>query len=361
MMKLSQLVSSALEDAKTKIASAQDAEKSAGAATELGERVMGRVPEMGSAGRRLVGAAQDVGKHLGAKSTESAVGRGIMATGAAAGATGLGLAAAGGVAHHMGAKKESSAMETATEAMKFAESLEHLAMLFPKLSSAQPEALVSPNKGPLKDTSTKATSLSAAEASTQGGAKTTGMQVEAFKSPYAKQAAVAILEAKIAQSNALLLAGQAQAATSLAKQAQAEFEASKRAYDEEASTPKGNPQSLAVNRHSGDFPVTGNVPADNAGMISMTKRQAKTEDVRSSARQHLSEPALSSASDKGLVDNVEHIEGAKIANIFHKAAARKEAELTLEKMKANVTRGFDRAVMTPKQKLRDDLKSVTGV
>lgn len=373
MMKLSQLVNSALEDAKTKIASAQDvetakgaefisategirrgrannaarandaaavkppakvAEKTAGAATALGEKIMAKVPEMGNVGQKAVGALRSAGAHLGAKSTEQAVGRGLMAAGGTV-ALGAGGAAALAGRHHSRDKASSAeVVSTATEAVKFAESLEHLAMLFPKLASgsvqindrAGPEVLVSPNKGGLKDTSTKATTLSAAEASHQGGSGD-NMHVETFKSPYAKKAAEEILSAKIAQSEALLAAGQARAATALAKQAQAEFEQAKRAYDEDASTPKGSPQSLAVNRKAGDFPVPGNVPGDNAGMISMTKRQAKTEDVRREAGKHVAEPALSAASDRGLTDNLEHTEGAKIANIFAKVAARKQADV----------------------------------
>lgn len=352
MMKLSQLVSSALEDAQTKIASAQDAEKLAS----------------GSPGELFRTSKAVASEKIKGKGREIAHAAGGFAAGAAAGA---------GTMHgiHKSRKEESeektSALSTATEAMKFAESLEHLAMLFPKLASASvqindvsgPAVLVSPSKGTTKDTSTKATSLSKTEASTQSGGD--GMHIDALKSPYAKQAAVAILEAKIAQSNALLLAGQAQAATSLAKQAQLEFEAVKKAYDEDASTPKGNPESLAVNRKPGDFPVPGSKVTDNAGMIDMTKRQAKTDDVRASARQHLSEPALSSASDKGLTDNLEHTEGAKIANIFQKAAARKQSAEDepgmAAKVKGNASRLLDRAAMAPGQRLRSDLKSATGV
>ena len=334
MMKLSQLVNSALEDASVKVASARDAEKTAGAATALGEKVMERVPSMSGLGQRAIGVAQDVGKHLGGKTTESAVGRGLMAAG---GATALGAAGAAEAGRrHRNKTSSSEVVSTATEAVKFAESLEHLAMLFPKIATsshsvndlAGPPVLVSPSKGGTKDSPTKATSLSHDEASSQGGAKTDGMHVETFKSPYAKKAAEEILSAKIAQSEALLAAGQARAATALAKQAQAEFEAAKRAYDEEANTPKGDPQTLAVNRKAGDFPVPGGKVTDNKGMIDMTKRQAKTDDVRADASKHISEPALSAASDKGLTDNLEHTEGAKIAKvnaILGKVAARKQA------------------------------------
>lgn len=339
MMKLSQLVNSALEDASVKVASARDAEKTAGAATALGEKVMERVPSMSGLGQRAIGVAQDVGKHLGGKTTESAVGRGLMAAG---GATALGAAGAAEAGRrHRNKTSSSEVVSTATEAVKFAESLEHLAMLFPKIATsshsvndlAGPPVLVSPSKGGTKDTSTKATSLSHDEASSQGGAKTDGMHVETFKSPYAKKAAEEILSAKIAQSEALLAAGQARAATALAKQAQAEFEAAKRAYDEEANTPKGDPQTLAVNRKAGDFPVPGGKVTDNKGMIDMTKRQAKTDDVRADASKHIAEPALSAASDKGLTDNLDHTEGAKIAKvnaILAKVAARKKADVTEE-------------------------------
>lgn len=333
MMKLSQLVNSALEDASAKVASARDAEKTAGAATAIGEKVMEKVPSMSGLGQRAIGVAQDVGKHLGGKTTESAVGRGLLAAGGATAVGAAGAAEAGRRHHSKTASAE--AVSTATEAVKFAESLEHLAMLFPKIAAgsvqindrAGPEVLISPSKGTTKDTSTKATTLSAAEASHQGGSGD-NMHVETFKSPYAKKAAEEILSAKIAQSEALLAAGQAKQAQALAKQAQAEFEAAKKAYDEDAKTPKGSPETLAVNRKPGDFPVPGGKVTDNAGMISMTKRQAKTDDVRREASKHVSEPALSSASDKGLTDNVDHTEGAKIAkvnDILAKVAARKGA------------------------------------
>lgn len=365
-MKLSELVNSALEDAKTKIASAQDVEKTAGfddVAKAVGSKARdiahgsGRgvkaLTEPGAftrGARKVVSKAQEIGRtHLKGTGIDSDTGRGLMAMGAA-GTAAAGTTAAGAAgAHHLYKKhksksesedgsEKSSADEmiaTATEAMKFAESLEHLAMLFPKLASTQindisgPATLVSPDKGATKDTPTKATSLSAREAST-GSDGSKGMTVATNKgeAPYAAKAAQAILEAKIAQSNALLVAGQAKQAAALAKSAQLEFEAAKRAYDEDASTPKGNPETLGTNRNGG-FPVPGNVPADNAGMIALTKRQAKTDDVRASASAHLSEPALSAASDRGLTDNVEHTEGAKIANIFMKAAARKSAAASL--------------------------------
>lgn len=376
MKKLSELVNSALEDATMKVASARDAEKTAGLATTVGEKVLNKAVSSGVAGTSLGGKAIDAASHigqkyLGAAGHDAGVGRTLLAAG--------GLTAAGGGAAALASRKKESSevISTATEAMKFAESLEHLAMLFPKLAAeshsvndlAGPATLVSPSKGGTKDTSTKAKTLTQAEASHQGGSGD-DMHVQTFKSDTSKKVAEAMLEAKIAQSQALISVGQAQAATQLMKQAQAEFERAKLAfaptadrdrstadvaraverrqkrpaalnaisdfmdnanhkmsYDEEASTPKGTTQSLAVNRGAGDFPVAGKVP-DNAGMISMTKRQAKTEDVRREAGKHVSETALSSASDKGLTDNVEHTEGAKIAfvnAVFQKAAMRKQA------------------------------------
>ena len=442
-MKLSQLVSSALEDAQAKIASAEDAEKVSGLASTLGESALTRNIVKGRGANamstKMLNAAEAVGKHLGGKELESQVGRGLMAAGGTlvaaplvagagvmgakklmggkksepetksaglatrfgdkvieaaenrglggegtrsfkalesltrlgnrlggkgdpASALGRGVLAATGLAagttaagaygvkklmDHKNKKEEASqpektsALDTAVEAMKLAESLEHLAMLFPKLAEEStqindingPEVLVSPNMGTTKDSPTKATSIPAQRASSGGGSGP-NMAIETNKHPdagdqnYAAKAAHAILEAKVAQSNALLMAGHAQAATQLAKQAQVEFLQAKRAYEEEdasTNTPKGNPQSLAVNRNPGDLPVPSGPVTDNAGMISMTKRQAKTEDVRREAGKHVQETALSAASDKGLVDNLDHTEGAKIANIFNKVAHRKVA------------------------------------
>lgn len=394
MMKLSQLVSSALEDAQAKVASAMDAEKNAGAAdtarkavdtaaTAVGSAAHGLAQNMGPgvvgrSARKIVDVAGDVGgKYLGGTSALSDAGRGLIAAG------GLGVAGTGATAlaakKLMGKKKKDEpekvgALDTAVEAMKLAESLEHLAMLFPKLAEGStqindingPAVLVSPNMGTTKDSPTKATSVPAHRAHSGGGGGS-DMNIETNKHPdggqqnyaakqafmsaadgirkgrendakrnraagikddYAAKAAQAILEAKVAQSNALLMAGHAQAATQLAKQAQAEFMQAKRAYEEEdasTNTPKGNPQSLVVNRNPGDFPVPGGRVTDNAGMIAMTKRQAKTEDVRRDAGKHVQETALSAVSDKGLTDNLDHTEGAKIANIFQLAAMRKAA------------------------------------
>ena len=342
MMKLSQLVSSALEDAQAKVASAKDAEKTAGVATQIGKKIQDNVATRSDTAQRAAGALHNLGARLGSpSSTESALGRGVLAAGGA-GAAALGTAALG--AKKLMGKKEPEkvgALDTAVEAMKLAESLEHLAMLFPKLAEEStqindingPAVLVSPNMGTTKDSPTKATSIPAHRAHSGGGSGP-NMAIETNKHPdagdqsYAAKAAHAILEAKVAQSNALLMAGHAQAATQLAKQAQVEFLQAKRAYEEEdasTNTPKGNPQSLAVNRNPGDLPVPSGPVTDNAGMIAMTKRQAKTEDVRREAGKHVQETALSAASDKGLTDNLDHTEGAKIANIFQMAAMRKRA------------------------------------
>ncbi len=446
-MKLSQLVSSALEDAQAKIASAEDAEKAAGLATAVGEKVLNKAVSSGASGTSLGGKAIDAASHIGQKylggaSHDAGVGRTLLAAGGALAAAplvagagvmgakklmggkksepetkaaglssrlggkiidavnaspssfgeagtrsgkaleglarlgrrlghtgmsaeerlGRGVLAAAGLAagttaagaygvkklmDHKNKKEEASqpektsALDTAVEAMKLAESLEHLAMLFPKLAEEStqindingPEVLVSPNMGATKDSPTKATSVPAHRASSGGGSGP-NMAIETNKNPdagdqnYAAKAAQAILEAKVAQSNALLMAGHAQAATQLAKQAQVEFLQAKRAYEEEdasTNTPKGDPQSLAVNRNPGDLPVPSGPVTDNAGMIAMTKRQAKTEDVRREAGKHIQETALSAASDKGLVDNLDHTEGAKIANILNKVASRKVA------------------------------------
>jgi hypothetical protein len=81
--------------------------KSAGAATQLGEAVMKRIDRAPGAVQRGVGMLHNVGARLGAKSTESAVGRGIMAAGGAA--AGAGALGAGALASR---KKESSDLTT---------------------------------------------------------------------------------------------------------------------------------------------------------------------------------------------------------------------------------------------------------
>lgn len=254
------------------------------------------------------------------------------------------------------AEKIASVVETAKEAMKFAESLEHLAAVFPKMAemgtnrgggSTQindingPQTLVSPDKGVTRDSDTKATSVPAQRAHS-GGGPGKGMHVETNKGGYSspdwtknKEAAEAVLNAKIAQSNALLAVGRAKEAADLANTARAEFERAKKAYEEEdasTKTPKGNPQTLPVNRHPGDLPVPTGPVKDNKGMIDMTKRDAKTKDVRTEAAKHLSEPALSSKSDKGLQDNLDHTEGAKIA------ASKKVASI-LDTVQARKSKG----------------------
>jgi hypothetical protein len=244
------------------------------------------------------------------------------------------------------AEKRASVITTAAEAVKVAEVLEHLAVVMPKLAEmgtnrgggstnvqdrTGPEILTSPDKGVTKDTMTSASSIPAQRAHS-GGGPGHGMHIETNKNdaPWSKSksAAEEILTAKIAQSNALLAVGRAKEATELANTARTEFETAKKAYEEEdasTKTPHGNPKSLATNRNQGDLPVPTGPVRDNAGMISMTKRDAKTKDVRAEAGKHVSETALSAKTDKGLSDNLDHIEGAKIASILDTAAARKAA------------------------------------
>lgn len=259
-MKLSQLVNSALEDAEAKVASARDAEKIAGFATNLGEALT-KDTIAGVKPGFITRAAEGIGKHLGGTSRDSHVGRGLMALGAAGTAAAAGTAGAAGLAtggaigggaalsqrkkrrqaeaalaeeRSKGEKQSSDAMDTAVEAMKFAESLEHLAMLFPKIADGStqindingPETYVSPDKGVTRDSQTKAHSLSAQQARTGGGSGS-DMDIETPAPVGAKQAAEAVLSAKIAQSEALLAAGQAKLAGALLQQATAEFEMAK--------------------------------------------------------------------------------------------------------------------------------------
>lgn len=227
------------------------------------------------------------------------------------------------------AEKRSSVTSTATEALKFAENLEQIAVLFPKLAGGPGavETFVSPDKGPTKDTSTKATSLSPQMAGSGGdGSTKRDVETNANQAPYAKKAAEEMLNAKIAQSEALRVAGRAKEAEALAKQAKDEFEAAKKAYEEEdpkTNTPKGNPKTLET-YVSGTSGAPGGVAPDNAGAASFTKRDGKKREI-APLSQHIKEPAFSAASDKGLSDNLEHIEGAKIAGIMNQAKARKQA------------------------------------
>jgi len=247
------------------------------------------------------------------------------------------------------AEKRASVVSTAAEAVKVAEVMEHLALVMPKLAEmgtnrgggstnvqdrSGPEVLVSPDKGPTKDTMTSASSIPAQRAHS-GGGPGSGMHIETNKNDAnwskSKSAAEEVLMAKIAQSNALLAVGRAKEATDLANAARADFDRAKKAYEEEDASTKlvhGNPKTLPTNRNQGDLPVPTGPVRDNAGMISMTKRDAKTKDVRTEAGKHVSETALSAKTDKGLSDNLDHIEGAKIASILNTAAARKAAAST---------------------------------
>ncbi len=230
------------------------------------------------------------------------------------------------------AEKRASVTSTAQEAIKFAENCEHLALLFPKLAGGPgaTETFVSPDKGTTKDTPTKAQSLSPQMAST-GGDSGKGREVEtnANAAPYAKKAAEALLDAKLAQSQALLSVGRAKEAQTLAESAKAEFETAKRAYEEEDSktnTPKGSPKTLET-YVSGTSGAPGGVAPDNAGAASFTKRDGKKREI-APLSEHIKEPAFSAASDKGLSDNLDHTAGAKIAGIFSNVKARKTAAAT---------------------------------
>jgi hypothetical protein len=291
MMKLSQLVNSALEDAEAKVASARSSEKIASVAAPAPVRT------------KRANAVAPV------------------------------------------AAPATTRMDTATEAMKFAESLEHLAMLFPKIAEGStqtndvngPEVLTSPDKGATHTSHTKARSLSVQQASSGGGS---GPDMDIATPPPvgAKQAAEAVLSAKIAQSEALLAAGQAKLAGALAKQAQAEFTQSKQAYDEAASTPHGSLITLPTN-----VSVSGVAP-DNAGMASFTKRDGKSREIAPIA-QHVQEPAFSASADRGIQDNFEHTQGAKIAlfdALFPKAAGyvdTREKKMDAQKEWETMSRG----------------------
>lgn len=243
-------------------------------------------------------------------------------------------------------EKRASAISTAQDALKLAENMTQLSALFPKIAAEMParlpgqmENFKSPTEGTTKDSPTKATSLSHEMASSGGdGSTSRDLKTNRHDAPYAKQAAQTMLDAKLAQAEALKAVGNAAAAEKLAHEAKAEFEAAKKAYEEEdpqTRTPKGNPQTLPLNRKPGDLPVPSGPARDNAGMASMTKRDAKTNFVRQGVSPHIKEPALSSASDKGLTDNLDHTEGAKIASpinvILEAVKNRKTASATQQR------------------------------
>lgn len=285
MKKLSELVKSALDDASTKIASAQD--------VTAQERRTQETPTQKVASAAPVPTA--------------------------------------------GSEKRASVIETAKLAMQFADSLDNLALVIPKLASPMaaatgPAATESPDKGKTKHTPTHASTLSSAEASHGGGGGNAKGQVAndgsvgGVPNAFSKKAAEDMLLAKIAQSNALLAVGQAKEAAALAKTAQAEFERMKKAYEEEDSstrTPKGSPKSLETHA-SGMTGAPGGVAPDNKGMATMTQRDAKKREIAPIA-EHVREPAFSARTDRGIQDNFEHTTGAKIASMLDKIKARKTA------------------------------------
>jgi hypothetical protein len=87
--------------------------KTSGAATQLGERVLGKALSSGTIDNSLIrkglNAAQHVGSRLGGKTTESAVGRGLLAAGGATAATGAAGAA-------LATRDKKSALVAAVEA-----------------------------------------------------------------------------------------------------------------------------------------------------------------------------------------------------------------------------------------------------
>jgi len=297
MKKLSELVSSAIDDAKAKIASAVEATAAPKAGTKIASAAapVPSTPKVANKGEECEDDKDDKDKKK---------------------------------------YEKTAALQNAESAMKFAENLDVLGTLWPKLShltsgtpAGAPETFVSPNKGATQDSNTKATSIPTNMATTGGdGGKGRDVETNRHDAPYAAKAAQAMLDAKLAQSEALKLAGRAQEAEKVANEARVEFEKAKKAYEEEDATtrtPKGNPQTLPLNRHPGDLPVPQGPARDNEGMRHMTKRDAITQFVRQGVSPHIKEPAFSSASDKGLTDNLEHTEGAKIASIIAGVKHRK--------------------------------------
>jgi hypothetical protein len=242
-------------------------------------------------------------------------------------------------------EKRAGITKTAARAMEIASALDNLGMLMPKIAAgpqdrAGPAITSSQQMGATKDTNTKATTLSHHEASS-GGGPSSGMHLQTNKTQNAtsttvkgaaltREVAEQILLAKIAQAEALTAAGRAKEAQALAEAAKAEFEQAKKAYEEEdgsTRTPTASPktvESFASNPSAG---APGGVARDNNGMISMTKRDGKARE-KSEIAKHVTEPAFSARSDKGVSDNVQTTTGSKIASVREKIAAKAQAKKT---------------------------------
>lgn len=235
-------------------------------------------------------------------------------------------------------EKRAGVTKTAAHAIEIANALDNLALLMPKIASgpqdrAGPAITSSDQGGTAVHTKTKATTLTEQEAST-GGGSSSGMHLQTNKADSNKTAALSpeaaeeILLAKVAQSQALIAVGRAKEAQAIAAQAQADFERAKKAYEEEDAstrTPSGNPKTVEASASAPSEGAPGGVARDNAGFISMTQRDAKIRE-RGPISQHVSEPAFSAKSDRGIQDNFENTAGAKIAQVRAKIAAKAKAK-----------------------------------
>jgi hypothetical protein len=259
------------------------------------------------------------------------------------------VASAEPVAAPASTEKRAGVVKTAARAVEIAAALDNLGMLMPKIASGGntnrgggsvgpqdrpgPAITSSPQMGATRDSNTKAQTLSHQEASS-GGGPSSGMHLHTNKSQNAtsstvkgaalsREAAEQILLAKVAQVEALRAAGNLNEALKLASQAQADFERSKKAYEEEDDSTRltyGDPKTMPASSSSNGG-AAGGVALDNQGMINFTKRDGKARE-RGAIAQHVSEPAFSATSDRGIQDNVQTTTGAKIASVREKIAAK---------------------------------------
>lgn len=231
-------------------------------------------------------------------------------------------------------EEKTSALADAAYAQDLCEALGHIQVMFPKLAAEMPTFEGQHNVGDnTKDTSTKAKTVSQAQASHGGGGSeavdggaATGIETNKseFKSPEwtgnpeANRGAIRTSGVhpgeKPAKTAALrhTLAHQAL----LLKQAGAKIA-------QDPSSPQPTGISTTSDPGKLDFtPAAASAVPDNGGMASMTKRQAKTQFVKEDAGKLLQEPAFDSSTDKGLKDNLSMgLETAKIASL-QKAAKR---------------------------------------
>ena len=126
----------------------------------------------------------------------------------------------------------------------------------------------------------------------------------------------------------MAMGGGAAAAAGAAGAGVAAARREKKAYEEEdgsTRTPSASPKNVEALASTPAGGTPGGVARDNAGMASLTKRDAKVREKGEIAK-HVSEPAFSAKSDRGIQDNLDNTAGAKIASVREKIAAKASAK-----------------------------------